>query len=95
MNRKELIKNFTIGFIPLFIFIIVDEMYGTQTGLLAAIIVGLIEFVYYYLRHRRIESFLLFDIGLIVALGAVSIILDNDLFFKCSPVIRKFDVLLR
>lgn len=87
MNRKELLKNFSIGFIPLFIFIVMDELYGTQAGLVAAIVVGLIEFVYFYFKYRRIESFLLFDIGLIVALGAVSIILENDLFFKLKPAL--------
>jgi len=87
MDKKELFKKFTIGFIPLLIFIIADEIFGTEIGLIAAIIVGVFEFAYYYLKHRLIEKFVLFDVGLIIVLGAVSIILDNDLFFKLKPAL--------
>jgi isopentenyldiphosphate isomerase/intracellular septation protein A len=87
MNQKELLKKFTIGFIPLLIFIIADAVFGTEIGLLAAIIVGVFEFAYYYIKYRLIEKFVLFDLGLIIALGTVSIILDNDLFFKLKPAL--------
>jgi len=87
INKKDLFKNFTIGFIPLLIFIIADELYGTRIGLIIAIAVGLVEFAYYYLKHGRIESFVLFDVGLIIALGTVSIILENEIFFKLKPAL--------
>jgi isopentenyldiphosphate isomerase/intracellular septation protein A len=87
LNKKDLLKNFTIGFIPLFIFIIADELYGTRVGLIVAISVGLLEFAYYYFRHGRVESFVLFDVGLIIALGSVSIILENEIFFKLKPAL--------
>jgi isopentenyldiphosphate isomerase/intracellular septation protein A len=87
LNKKDLLKNFTIGFIPLLIFIIADELFGTQIGLIIAIAVGIVEFGYYYFRHGRIESFILFDVGLIIALGTVSILLDNDIFFKLKPAL--------
>jgi isopentenyldiphosphate isomerase/intracellular septation protein A len=87
INKKDLLKNFTIGFIPLLIFIIADELFGTQVGLLIAIAVGVIEFAYYYFKHGRVETFILFDVGLIIALGSVSIILDNEIFFKLKPAL--------
>jgi isopentenyldiphosphate isomerase/intracellular septation protein A len=87
LNKADLFKNFTIGFIPLLIFIIADELYGTQIGLIVAIAVGIVEFGYYYFKHGRVESFILFDVGLIIALGTVSIILENEIFFKLKPVL--------
>jgi len=87
INKTDLLKNFTIGFIPLLIFIIADELYGTQTGLIVAIAVGIAEFAYYYFKHRRFESFILFDVGLIIALGSVSILLENEIFFKLKPAL--------
>jgi len=87
LNKKELLKNFTVGFIPLLIFIVADELFGTKIGLLTAIVVGILEFAYYYYRFRRIESFILFDVGLIIVLGAVSILLDNEIFFKLKPAL--------
>ena len=87
ITKKDLLKNFTIGFIPLLIFIIADELYGTRIGLIVAISVGIAEFGYYYFRHGRVESFVLFDVGLIIALGSVSIILENEIFFKLKPAL--------
>lgn len=87
MDLRTLLKNFTIGFIPLFIFILVDELYGTRRGLVAAISIGIIEFSYYYFRYRQVEKFVLFDVGLIIILGGISILLDNDLFFKLKPAL--------
>jgi isopentenyldiphosphate isomerase/intracellular septation protein A len=87
INKKDLLKNFTIGFIPLLIFIITDELFGTKIALITAISVGLVEFGYYFIVYRRIESFILFDVGLIIVLGLVSIILENELFFKMKPAL--------
>jgi isopentenyldiphosphate isomerase/intracellular septation protein A len=87
VNKIDLLKNFTIGFIPLLIFIIADELFGTKVGLLIAIAVGIIEFAYYYFKQGRVESFILFDVGLIIALGSVSILLDNEIFFKLKPAL--------
>ena len=87
INKKDLLKNFTIGFIPLLIFIITDELFGTKIGLITAISVGIVEFGYYFIAYRRIESFILFDVGLIIVLGVVSIILENELFFKMKPAL--------
>jgi isopentenyldiphosphate isomerase/intracellular septation protein A len=90
INKKDLLKNFTIGFIPLLIFIIADEFFGTRTGLITAVIAGMAEFIYYFLKQRRLEVFILFDVGLIIVLGAVSIILENELFFKLKPALIEF-----
>jgi isopentenyldiphosphate isomerase/intracellular septation protein A len=37
------------------------------------------------LKEKQFDKFILFDTLLLVALGAVSIILDNDIFFKLKP----------
>ena len=87
MKRNELLKNFAIGFIPLFIFIIADEFFGTETGLLIAISAGLAYLMYYLLRYRRLEKFILFDTLLIIVLGLVSILLHDEIFFKLKPAL--------
>lgn len=87
MDRNQILKNFAIGFIPLFVFIAADELYGTETGLLVAIVAGLSYLVYYFLRHHRLEKMILFDTGLIVILGGISIVLHDDIFFKLKPAL--------
>jgi len=85
MNRVELLKKLLPGFIPLFVFIAADEIWGTKTGLLVAIGVGIVELLWIAIKEKRFEKFVLFDTLLLVVLGAVSILLDNDIFFKLKP----------
>lgn len=85
MNRTELIKKLLPGFIPLFVFIAADEIWGTKIGLFVAIGVGVLEMAWVGFKEKRFDKFILFDTMLLVALGAISILLNNDIFFKLKP----------
>lgn len=85
MSRTELLKKLLPGFIPLFVFIAADEIWGTKIGLMVAVGVGVAEMIYVGIRERRLDKFILFDTLLLVLLGAVSILLDNAIFFKLKP----------
>lgn len=85
MSRAELLKKLLPGFIPLFVFIAADEIWGTKIGLLVAVAVGIAEMLWVGIREKRFDKFILFDTLLLVLLGAVSIWLDNDIFFKLKP----------
>ena len=85
MNRAKLFKQLLPGFIPLFVFIAADEIWGTKIGLFVAVGFGIAEMIWIGIRERRFEKFVLFDTVLLVVLGVVSIILDNDIFFKLKP----------
>ena len=85
MTQKELLKKLLPGFIPLFVFIAADEIWGTKIGLFVAIATGLAEMTWVGLKEKRFDSFILFDTLLLVVLGGVSIILENDIFFKLKP----------
>ncbi len=85
--KNELVKNFTIGFLPILAFIIADEFFGPRIGLIVAIIVGVFELIYHYARYRRIERFVLFDTLLIILMGSISLLLHDDIFFKLKPAL--------
>lgn len=85
MNKAELLKKLLPGFIPLFVFIAADEIWGTKTGLIVAIGVGLLELGWVGFKEKRFDKFILFDTVLLVILGVISIVLDNDIFFKLKP----------
>ena len=87
MNKNEIIKNFALGFIPLFIFIIADEIWGTKTGLIVAIIAGILQMLITYYIQRRFDKMIAFDTALIILLGSISIGFNNDLFFKLKPAL--------
>ncbi len=85
MNKTQLIRQLLPGFLPIIVFIIVDEIWGTIYGLIVAIIIGIIELFIEYFRSKRVERFILLDVGLIIGLGLTSILLDNELFFMLKP----------
>lgn len=85
MNRSELLKKLLPGFIPLFVFIAIDEIWGTRAGLVAALVIGVGEMIWIWIKEKRFDRFVLFDTGLLFVLGSVSIWLDNDIFFKLKP----------
>lgn len=85
MSGAGLLKKLLPGFIPLFVFIAADAIWGTKTGLIVAVGVGIVEFAWIALREKRFDKFILADTLLLVILGAVSVLLDNDLFFKLKP----------
>ncbi len=84
-QRIKLLKKLLPGFIPLFVFIAVDEIWGTRTGLIAALAIGSVELIWIYIKEKRFDRFVVFDTLLLMALGGVSILLDNDIFFKLKP----------
>jgi isopentenyldiphosphate isomerase/intracellular septation protein A len=87
MDKLKLLKSLAPGFLPLIVFIVADSVWGTRVGLMVAVVFGIIEFFFSYFREKVIDKFILLDIALIVLLGAVSILLENEIFFKLKPAI--------
>lgn len=81
----SILKKLLPGLLPLFVFILADEIWGTKVGLVVALVFGVAELVIVWIRERKIDKFIIIDTALLVALGGVSIILDNDIFFKFKP----------
>jgi isopentenyldiphosphate isomerase/intracellular septation protein A len=85
MSKSEILRKLLPGFIPLFVFIAIDEIWGTRAGLIAALVIGCSELGWIWIKEKRFDGFVLVDTGLLVVLGSVSIVLDNDIFFKLKP----------
>ncbi|MDP4205951.1 MAG: septation protein IspZ [Bacteroidota bacterium] len=73
------------GFIPLFVFIAADEIWGTEVGLIVALVTGIFELGYWWIKDKKIDRFILFDTALLLTLGGVSLLLHDDVFFKLKP----------
>jgi len=85
MPITVLLKQMLPGLLPLFIFIAVDEVYGVEAGLYAALGFGVAEMLFTWVRERRIDRFVLFDTAFLIILGGVSLLLENAIFFKLKP----------
>jgi isopentenyldiphosphate isomerase/intracellular septation protein A len=90
MKQLDLWKKLLPGFIPIFVFILVDEVWGTVPGIIVAVVTGILQLGWTAFREKRFDTFILFDTLLLVVLGGVSIVLDNDLFFKLKPAFIGF-----
>lgn len=82
-----LLKQMLPGLLPLFVFIAVDEIYGVEAGLYAALGFGVVELIFTWFRERRVDRFILFDTGFLIVLGGISILLENPVFFKLKPAL--------
>jgi isopentenyldiphosphate isomerase/intracellular septation protein A len=85
LKQLELFKKLLPGFIPLFIFIIADEIWGMKVGLVVALGTGVGEMILTWIKEKKLDRFVLLDTALLVALSGLSILLENDLFFKLKP----------
>lgn len=85
MKKTDLLKMILPGLLPLLVFILADEIWGTTIGLYVAVGFGIVQLAAIYIKEKRLDKFVLFDTLLIIAMGAISIILDNDVFFKLKP----------
>lgn len=87
MNKADLLKKMLPGFLPLLVFIIVDEYLGTEAGIYFALGFGIIELIYIYLKEKRIEKFVIVDTLFLVVFGGISLLLHDDIFFMLKPAL--------
>lgn len=74
--------------LPLLVFIIVDSICkDIKVSILSAIIFAAVQLSFYYLKTGKFDWFILVDVALIAALGTISIISKNEMFFKVKPAI--------
>ncbi len=89
MDTKQLnlFKKLLPGLLPIFVFILVDEFWSTEAGLVVAVIFGIGQLAWVFIREKRFDRFVFFDTALLVALGGISIALNDEIFFKLKPAL--------
>jgi isopentenyldiphosphate isomerase/intracellular septation protein A len=87
LKQVDLLKKLLPGFIPLFVFIIADEFWGMKVGVIVALLIGLGEMIFTFIREKRLDRFVLLDTALLVGLSGVSILMENEIFFKLKPAL--------
>lgn len=90
MSTQNTFKYLAIllpGLLPLIVFIVVDEFVDTKWAIATALVFGIAIFVYTWFRNNKPDSFVLFDTLLLAAFGGISILLNDEVFFKIKPAI--------
>lgn len=83
MNASLLI----VEFLPLVVYILVDAWKGFRAGIIAAIVCTVIMVTYNYLLFGEFDKFVLGEAVMIVAMGLVSLKMNNDRYFKFQPTV--------
>jgi isopentenyldiphosphate isomerase/intracellular septation protein A len=87
MNKLDILKSLAPGFLPLIIFIVADAFFEPAIAISIAVGVAIVELAVTYARDKVLDKFVLLDVGLIVVLGGVSILLEDEIFFKLKPAV--------
>lgn len=85
LNLKSLLIKFLPGFIPIILFVIAESIWGIKFGLYIAVGFGILQFLYVFIKHKKVDFFILADTLLLILLGAISLVLNNDSYFKLKP----------
>lgn len=72
-------------FLPIVFFFIVFKFYGIYYATAVAIITSLVQAIFSWLKHRRLETMHLLTLGLIVLLGGATLWLQDEVFIKWKP----------
>lgn len=76
-----------IDFIPILLFFIAYKFYDIYVATAVVIVASVVQAGYVYLTEKRIPGMLLASTGLIVLLGAATLILQDDNFIKWKPTV--------
>lgn len=87
MKQNTLLLSFLPGFAPILLYIAVDAFLGETAGLIAGVALGVGEFGFILFREKRVDAFTLVDTVLLVAMGAVSWLLSDPVYFRLKPAI--------
>ena len=87
MNLSRILRSLLPSFIPLIAYVLVDTFLGERIGLYAGIGIGVIEFVVVLVRDRKPDPFVAADTLLLALAGAISLISNNDIWFKLKPAV--------
>lgn len=76
-----------IDFIPILLFFIAYKFYDIYVATAVVIVASVVQAGFVYLTEKRIPGMLLTSTGLIVLLGAATLILQDDNFIKWKPTV--------
>lgn len=86
---NPIIRKMLPGLLPLLVFVLADELLGTQIGLIVAVVFGIGQLIFLRITQKLWDRFVIFDTLLLTALGGISMLLDNDTLFLWKPVLTE------
>jgi intracellular septation protein len=73
--------------LPIIVFFVVFKILGIYYATGAAMLVSLVQVIYFRIKYKRYEKMQLITLIIIMVLGGMTLILHNDIFIKWKPTI--------
>src|SRR3569832_1905854 len=78
---------FLVDFLPILLFFLAYKLYDIYVATAVAIVASVIQVVWSWFRHRKVENIQWITMGLIVVLGGLTLLLKDETFFKWKPTL--------
>jgi intracellular septation protein len=86
--KKQTARALLIGgLLPLVVYVLIEEYFGTLWGLVAGMIFGLGELAWERIKQGKISPITWVGNGMILFLGGISLITQEGIWFKLQPAI--------
>ena len=72
-------------FIPIILFFIAAKLYDFYVATAVAIVATVLQVAYVKIRHGRVEKMLLVTLAAVVLFGGITLLLQDEIFFKWKP----------
>ena len=88
MRPQASVKSLLLGgILPVLVFTLVEEIYGTLWGLIVGMIFGVGEILHERIRYGKVDGITWFGNGILLVLGGVSLATQEGIWFKLQPAL--------
>lgn len=79
--------KFLFDIFPVVLFFIAFKLYGIYVATAVAIAASFVQIGWVWMRHRKVENMLWVSLGVIVAFGGATLVLQDETFIKWKPTV--------
>lgn len=87
--KSQAMSLFFAGLLPVIAFTLIEEYYGVIAGLIAGMVFGAGEVIFELYKYKKIQKMTLIGNGLLLGLGAVSLVSSEGVWFKLQPALME------
>ncbi|GIL17018.1 MAG: putative intracellular septation protein A [Oligoflexia bacterium] len=85
--KGQLTSFFFGGLLPILAFTLIEENYGPIWGTVAGMAFGFGEIIFEIVKYKKVSTMTWIGNGMILSLGAISIISQDGIWFKLQPAL--------
>lgn len=88
--KSQALGLFFGGLLPVIAFTLIEEKYGVIAGLIAGMFFGFGEILFELIKYKKVSAITWIGNGLLIGLGALSLISTEGIWFKMQPALFEF-----